>query len=64
MGMTTWVLIWVVSSFGGYQGNASIATATATFHSKESCEQAAKQFNDMHRNTAFCFEDHPVIVPR
>ena len=50
--MTTWILIWVVFSVDFYPGNAPIATASAVFHSQESCEKAAKIFKK-----AYCFED-------
>lgn len=59
--MVTWILVWVVSAsgFDGYQGNSPVAVATgsAVFHSKTSCEVAAKQFK-----TGFCLEDRPTEI--
>ncbi len=51
---TLWILIYIVHSVDGYQGNSPIATGSVTFHSQASCENAAKQFK-----TAFCLEDTP-----
>lgn len=49
--MTTWILIWIVSSSGGY---TPAATGSAVFHSKESCLAAAKTSK---LTSAWCFED-------
>lgn len=52
--MTTWILIYIVISADGYQGNSPIATSSAVFHSQASCEAALTHFR-----RAFCLEDKP-----
>jgi hypothetical protein len=55
--MTTWVLIWIVAGTS-YPQTASVATGSAVFHSKQSCEQGIKAVQTNNRSyQAYCVED-------
>lgn len=53
--MTTWILICMIFGSGS---STAVATNSVVFHSKESCEKAAKKLNKHSDvNWAECFED-------